>query len=74
MAPESQSSAERRTVAQACCAVDQQLAALDECRRLGLPAEAEEAALRVLWTDLGLAYAREVVQVAELRHRMAERE
>ncbi|MFH6786269.1 MULTISPECIES: hypothetical protein [Methylobacterium] len=36
-----------------------------------MPTEAEETALRALWTDLGLAYAREVARVAELRHRMA---
>jgi hypothetical protein len=68
--PQTTSAATDRTVAQACHSVACRLDRLDECRRRGLPTDAEEDALRALWTDLGLAYAREAVRVAELRHRM----
>ncbi len=71
MAPESSPAAERRTVARACRGIARQLAVLDERRRRGLPTERAEEALRVLRVELGLAYAREAVGVAELRHRIA---
>ncbi|AWN49499.1 hypothetical protein DK419_26785 [Methylobacterium terrae] len=72
MKPEITSVAKDPTVAEACRSVARRLGRLDECRRRGLPIEAEEEALRALWTDLGLAYAREAVGVAELRHRRAD--
>ncbi|SEO35778.1 hypothetical protein SAMN04487843_101117 [Methylobacterium sp. ap11] len=71
MAPESSPAVECRTVAQACRGIARQLAVLDERRRRGLPTGHTEEALRALRVELGLAYAREAVGVAELRHRMA---
>lgn len=71
MAPDSSPAVERPTVAQACRGIARQLAVLDERRRRGLPTGRTEEALRVLRVELGLAYAREAVGVAELRHRMA---
>ncbi len=60
-----------RTVAQPVARIARQLAVLDERRRRGLPTGHTEEALRALRVELGLAYAREAVGVAELRHRMA---
>ncbi|TNC08421.1 hypothetical protein FF100_29190 [Methylobacterium terricola] len=71
MKPKTTSAATNPTAAEVCRSVARRLGRLDECRRRGLPTEAEEEALRTLWTDLGLAYAREAVRVAELRHRAA---
>ena len=71
MKPETTSAAKEPTAAEICRSVAHRLGRLDECRRQGLPTEAEEAALHALWTDLGLAYAREVARVADLRHRAA---
>lgn len=71
MKPETPSAAKEPTAAEVCRSVARRLGRLDECRRHGLPTEAEEDALHAQWTDLGLAYAREVARVADVRHRMA---
>jgi len=68
--PETASAVTDPTAEEACRSVARRLGRLDERRRRGLPTASEEEALRALWTDLGLAYAREVVRVAELRHRV----
>ena len=59
------------TIAEACRRVAHQLARLDEQRRLGLPIGEADEILKALRIDLGLAYAREAVRVAELRHQVA---
>jgi hypothetical protein len=70
MDPEVTPSRSAPTVAEACRRVARHLSLLDERRRRGLPTGSEEETLRALRIDLGLAYAREAVQVAELRHRV----
>ncbi|TGD96797.1 hypothetical protein [Methylobacterium nonmethylotrophicum] len=71
MEPQGTPTTDDPTIAEACRGVERQLMLLDERRRQGLPTGTIEEALRALWIDLGLAYAREAVRVAELRHRVA---